>query len=47
MTNLFRLSSLRAIKTTFHRFLVTKKVAWKKEGSLIHASFTSRDIHQR
>ncbi|EJV54227.1 hypothetical protein R5H55_000422 [Enterococcus faecium] len=23
-----------------------KKVVWQKEGSLIHASFTSCDIHQ-
>ncbi|OFK45610.1 hypothetical protein HMPREF2816_10040 [Enterococcus sp. HMSC073E08] len=35
MTNLFRLSSLRAIKTTFHRFLVTEKIGNKK---MIHLS---------
>ncbi len=27
-------------------FFGYKKVVWQKEGSLIHASFTSCDIHQ-
>ncbi|MHC2014300.1 hypothetical protein ACYQA7_04645, partial [Enterococcus faecium] len=33
--NLFRLSAPRAIKTTFHRFLVTEKIGNKK---MIHLS---------